>query len=341
MTSPAVPGRRPSRRLWALVEIILVAAALYWLLPRVAGLQAIERTLRGGSWWVVPVAIVAETASLTSYAELERAALVGVGARCDRVSVYLITLYGAALGKVLPGGTTAALPFTTHMFESTGTEPELSVVALGGSGLLASMVLAAALIVAAVASLVLRTGDRFAAGVLVLAVVVLAAGFAARAVLNDPTRIGTLVERTANIVARGPLRRWINPDILGESARRGAAGFLSLAANRSAMRWATVWATASWLFDFVAFAVIAVTVGRGDPVGGLPLAYVVGQMAAAIPLTPGGVGVVETTMAAALVSQGVPAATATVAVLGWRIVSHWLPIVFGLVAYALRPRRLR
>ena len=56
----------------------------------------------------------------------------------------------------------------------------------------------------------------------------------------------------------------------------------------------------------------------------------IGQMAAAVPLTPGGVGVVETTMTAALVAQGIPATTAAVTVLGWRLVSHWLPLAVGL-----------
>lgn len=60
------------------------------------------------------------------------------------------------------------------------------------------------------------------------------------------------------------------------------------------------------------------------------LACVVAQLAAAIPLTPGGVGVVETAMIGVLVASGAPAAAATATVLGWRLVSHWLPIVVGL-----------
>ena len=35
-------------------------------------------------------------------------------------------------------------------------------------------------------------------------------------------------------------------------------------------------------------------------------------------------------MIGALVTAGAPAAAATATVLGWRLVSHWLPIVVGL-----------
>jgi uncharacterized protein (TIRG00374 family) len=50
----------------------------------------------------------------------------------------------------------------------------------------------------------------------------------------------------------------------------------------------------------------------------------------ALPLTPGGVGVVEATMIGVLVATGSPGGAATAAVLGWRLVSHWLPILVGL-----------
>jgi uncharacterized protein (TIRG00374 family) len=66
----------------------------------------------------------------------------------------------------------------------------------------------------------------------------------------------------------------------------------------------------------------------------MALAYIVGQLAAAVPLTPGGVGVVEATTTGALAAQGVPAGQAAAVVLAWRLVSHWLPIVAGLVVYA-------
>jgi Lysylphosphatidylglycerol synthase TM region len=74
----------------------------------------------------------------------------------------------------------------------------------------------------------------------------------------------------------------------------------------------------------------------GTPLAGLDLAYVIGRLATAIPITPGGVGVVETTMTAALVAQGMSAGPAAAIVLAWRLISRGSPSSSGLPSI-LRP----
>jgi uncharacterized membrane protein YbhN (UPF0104 family) len=54
----------------------------------------------------------------------------------------------------------------------------------------------------------------------------------------------------------------------------------------------------------------------------------------AIPVTPGGLGIIEALAATLLVSFGVPRNVATLGVLGWRLVNFWLPIPTGALAYA-------
>jgi uncharacterized protein (TIRG00374 family) len=88
-----------------------------------------------------------------------------------------------------------------------------------------------------------------------------------------------------------------------------------------------------------ALTAVAVTVGRGTPLTAILLAYIIGQLAAAIPLTPGGVGIVETAMIASLVAAGAPVAAATATVLGWRLFSYFLPILAGLGLLPTLPRR--
>jgi uncharacterized protein (TIRG00374 family) len=56
-----------------------------------------------------------------------------------------------------------------------------------------------------------------------------------------------------------------------------------------------------------------------------------------VPLTPGGVGFVEAAMTGTLVAAGSPAAAATATVLGWRLVSHWIPILVGLALLPTLP----
>ena len=64
------------------------------------------------------------------------------------------------------------------------------------------------------------------------------------------------------------------------------------------------------------------------------LAYAVaGLLALLIPITPGGLGIVEAGLSALLFLAGVPGGDAVVATLAYRILSYWLPIVVGPFAY--------
>jgi hypothetical protein len=56
-------------------------------------------------------------------------------------------------------------------------------------------------------------------------------------------------------------------------------------------------------------------------------------VAGALPVTPGGLGVVDSIAPLLLVSFGVTRSVATLGVLGWRLVNFWLPIPVGAIAY--------
>jgi len=67
--------------------------------------------------------------------------------------------------------------------------------------------------------------------------------------------------------------------------------------------------------------------------GPLAVAYAAANIASAIPITPGGLGVIEVTLVAITVGFGGPRATAVIAVLGYRVVNYWLPLLPGAMAY--------
>jgi hypothetical protein len=52
-----------------------------------------------------------------------------------------------------------------------------------------------------------------------------------------------------------------------------------------------------------------------------------------VPVTPGGLGVIDSTAPLLLVSFGVTRSVATLGVLAWRLVNFWLPIPAGAAAY--------
>jgi uncharacterized protein (TIRG00374 family) len=121
------------------------------------------------------------------------------------------------------------------------------------------------------------------------------------------------------------------PAKVGSLVSKGIASAAELARNRRALAAAGVWALANWLLDFMVLLTLTAAIGGETALLPLLLVYAVGQLLAAVPITPDGVGVVEATMTGMLVASGAPPGEAIAAVLGYRLVSHWLPIVVGLL----------
>ena len=93
------------------------------------------------------------------------------------------------------------------------------------------------------------------------------------------------------------------------------------------------------LFDFFALLSALVAVGAQPTPSLVLLAYVVSAFLGMIPITPGGLGFVEAGLVVALGLAGVGAGQATAATLAYRLVSFWLPLPAGLVAYVAYQRR--
>ncbi len=75
---------------------------------------------------------------------------------------------------------------------------------------------------------------------------------------------------------------------------------------------------ANWVWDAVALAACILALGGGVPWRGVLVAYALTQIAASFPITPGGMGVVEGSLAALLVAYGMPADRAVAATLLYR-----------------------
>jgi uncharacterized protein (TIRG00374 family) len=69
------------------------------------------------------------------------------------------------------------------------------------------------------------------------------------------------------------------------------------------------------------------------------LAYAATAVIALIPLTPGGIGIVEASLSGLLVLAGVGSASAIIATLAYRLVTYWLPIFAGGGLYIAFRRR--
>jgi uncharacterized membrane protein YbhN (UPF0104 family) len=321
----------------------VIVLAVYLLLPQLAGLEASGRALaRARRWWLPPLVLGLEAASLLAYAELLRTVLVSTGQPVARRLVQRVTLVGYALGRTLPGSSMSALAVVTNELRGLGFAAAPTATAMAASGLVSSVVLVLLFPFAALLALLGGEGGGVVLGAAGLgALLVLAVALAARPTLRRPEALGRLAERVAAVLARGPLRRHLDPAAVRGQVTRSAYELRVLAHEPAVLRRAASWAAANWLLDLAALGTITATLGPGVPKWGIPLAYVIGQWTASVPLTPGGVGLVESAMTAALVAGGVPGGAAAASVLGWRLISNWIPIGVGLALLPTLPSHRR
>jgi uncharacterized protein (TIRG00374 family) len=314
---------------------------VHLLWPRIAGFTAVGHAIADGNRLSIAAVLAFEAVSFAAYGELVRAVLHSMGESVSRGLVQRTTLVGTSLGRTLPGGTTAALAVIVNALRGAGVDGARATAALATSGVLSSFVLALLLVPAVALAIVGGQGGGVALSAGLAAVAIVAVVVAILPAVRRPRAAGQLVERLLRRIVPRRLRGRLDPAAVGTAVARAVDGIRDLLHEPRAMVRSLGLAAANWLADVAALTAIAVTVGRGTPLTSILLAYVIGQLAAAIPLTPGGVGIVETVMIGSLVAAGAPVAAATATVLGWRLFSFWLPIAAGFGLLPTLPRRRR
>jgi putative heme transporter len=122
-------------------------------------------------------------------------------------------------------------------------------------------------------------------------------------------------------------------DRLERVVLQAAASIRALGTNPRVLIQSLTWAALNWLLDAASlWCFIAAFGGYPNPVG-LFAAYGIANVLGAIPVTPGGLGIIDTVTPVLLVGFGLTRSVATLGVLGWRLVNFWLPIPTGALAY--------
>jgi hypothetical protein len=133
-----------------------------------------------------------------------------------------------------------------------------------------------------------------------------------------------------SLAARMPL---IDEEAIGRLVHRLASRLRELGRDRDLLRRAIVWAAANWLLDAASLWVFVAAFGHRVRLDGLLVSFGLAYVLAAIPVTPGGLGVVETVLTSSLIGFGTARGIALFGVLSYRLVNFWLPIPLGGVAY--------
>ncbi|HVM67555.1 MAG TPA: lysylphosphatidylglycerol synthase transmembrane domain-containing protein [Acidimicrobiales bacterium] len=321
-------------RPWRAALLVALAAGTVALLGEAGGpmLSKSVRTLDHLNWAWVPLAVAAEAGSMAAFARSQRRLLrAGGGSRLPMGSVLAVTYAGNAVSASLPfSGSGLATGYTYRRYNERGINAAVAAWALAVSGMFSSFAFALVLAGGAVASrsaTATSLGLTAAALALLPSLVVVAAlrSMAARRRLNAAfARLTRLARRASGHPrpgAEGSFERLLDRMATLRLPGRQYAEVLGLA----------VW---NWAADCLCLAAAIRATGSHVPWHGLLLAYGAGMSAGSIGLTPGGLGVIEAALAAALTATGISGEHALAAVLVYRLVSFWLVMACGWGAMA-------
>jgi uncharacterized protein (TIRG00374 family) len=311
--------------------VLVLVAAIYIAVPKIAGLDdAIEKLGEASRWWI-GVAILATVASFASYVALFRGVVGHKTVQLDWRESYQITMAGLAATRLFSAGGAGGILLTYWALLKAGMRRAESA-----ERMVAFLVILYAVYVVAVIvfGILLRVGvlpgdgpvsvtivPAAIAAVVALSVLLIAKvpadlqrrldnrtgdGWVAKAMTRLAALPATLATgiRTAWDFARHPRRGWV--------AFIGAAGF---------------WA-ANIMILWASFKSLGVSI----PLGEIVVGFFVGMVANLAP-APAGVGAVDGGLIGVFAIFGYPLETVIAAVLIYRLLAFYLPVPPGIVAF--------
>lgn len=331
-TEPAAGGGHGWLRIGGRIFMLLLGGlSLYLLAPKLMSVFTSWpelKTLKPG-WFVLALGF--EVMSYVALWAMQRVAL----HTTSWFSVGTSQLASGAVGSIVPGGaaTAGAVGYKMLTRAGIGTTDVASGLATAS---IASTAAVCALPVLALPGII---GGAPAPNGLLQALYVGVAAFVAVAVLAAAA-FGW--DRPLLIV--GGAARWLIQRVRHDAARDLPEHLL---AQRDRMketfgrRWqvAVSGAVGKVGFDYLALVCCLAAVGVRPNPSLVLLAYVGAALLAQIPITPGGLGFVEAGLTGLLAAAGVNGQDALVATLAYRLVSFWLPMPVGGIAYLLFQHR--
>ncbi|MCU1486974.1 MAG: hypothetical protein JWN67_3720 [Actinomycetia bacterium] len=317
--------RRRIRRIVMILVGVLVVE--YLVLPQLAGARkAVSLLGQVQPGWLVAGALL-EAAAIASYAELTRT-LLPVDGRPGYRTLLGITLSTLGLSHVVPGGTAVGSSMGYRLLNNHGVRGADAAFALATEGIGSAVVLNVLLWFGLIVSIPARGFDPiYGTAALVGALLLAAVGAAVVLLTKGEDHLAAVVCRYADRVP------FLDGQGVAIALRRVAARLRELAADPRLLARGIGWATANWLLDAASLWVFVAAFGHRMSLDGLIISYGLANVLAALPITPGGLGVVEAVLTTTLVGFGAPRGIAVLGVISYRLLNFWLPIPLGAVSY--------
>ena len=320
-----------TRRRLIVGSIVVLAAlgGLYFLVPKLAGLNQTWGQLRHGDPVLLGVGGLLELLSVAGYAALFGTVFGRGMPRIDWRASLQIPLAGIAAIRLLSAAGAGGVAVTVWALRRAGMSATLIA-----SRMVASYVIQYSLYLGAI--IVCGFGLWFGAfpgggsfGLTVIPAILSSGGVllvASMAFVPEDfeRRLARLARRSGRI-GHLAARFATAPATLGSGVRTAIA----LVRER---RVGLLGAVAYWGFDIAVLGLSFKAFNQSVPGAVLVMGYFLGTLGSLLPL-PGGVGGVEGGMIGAFAAFDIPASRAVVAVLAYRAISFWLPTIPGIGGY--------
>jgi uncharacterized protein (TIRG00374 family) len=304
--------------------VVLIGFALYAGWTRRTEIHHGLDRLNHPVWVWLVAACAVQASSMVVFARLQRWLLRCGGVRVRLRDMVEITLAGNALSTSVPGGAAWAAAWIWGQLRRRSVDRVLAGWVVLVAGALSSFALFT--LVVAGAELAGSEGPvatlRWLDRVLVLLAVLAALGLFA-------------LQRDAPLRARAWARIDAAGDQTGMEAKilrgLGSLGHQIRIVRPSPLAWveALLLALANWGADLATLVFCVWTVHASVPWRGIVISYALTQIAASIPITPGGLAVVEASLGALLVAYGMTSTVAVTVVLLYRLISFWCLVPIG------------
>jgi uncharacterized membrane protein YbhN (UPF0104 family) len=316
--------------------LLLVGLAVHLLLPQITALEHSLQVIRQMALWAVGLAVLAQVLSYAGSGYLLRALVAVAGQTLTMLRGTLITLAGSSIGLVA-GGMVGNAAAVYRWLRGSGIERDGALLAgwlpsllNNGLLLLVSLVGMLHLLLVHELSTAQAVGFGFTLAVILAAVGGILWGVGHRAafvsLLTGVSRWGA-----------GLLHRPYSPATPADAAERVFSAWDALRAG--GWRGPALGTLLNLGFDMLTlyclFFAARHPVSFGVLLAGYGLPLLLGKAAFFL---PGGVGIIEGTMAALYNGLGVPPGVTVVVILGYRVLSFWIPTLLGfpLVIYLQR-----
>jgi len=320
------------RILRSIVEIALAVVAGYAIFTQRHNFALAIGLFARLRWGWVGIAILSEMASMGAFARMQRWLLRIGGITLHLFAMVEITLAGNAISVSLPGGVAWSTVWALEQLRRRAAPRHLVVWVLVVSGVLSSVTISGILIAG-----VWIAGDKGPSSELrwpLLAVAITLIGGCVLVVYHQQSR--TVRGETSKLLAR------FSPG----SRVRKAIEEIGRYARTVDPRWqdwtaSLFFALMNWFADIGCLVASMIALHIAVPWYGILATYGVTQLAASLPITPGGIGVVEGSLSLMLAAYGLPLSDAVAAALLYRVISFWVLVPIGWITWAIIKLRQR